>query len=199
MDLFRDAGWTFQAQIRIPIVLLLKLPSISCCCVGRESSICNPGFGYCTAGVNLPFFHHACMLPFPFLFSIHFRTHSSGGKNKTVGPSSLPYASKVQWRACFQVSYMLLVHQPLICSSCHPWQNHLSTRRLKKVIFKAIMTTKVNSQPVSLVFWFPLNLWQPFPAQCTFCKYLSLRYRRNIDTQHEKSQLWDRRQWEIKK
>lgn len=74
---------------RIPIVLLLELPSISCCCVGRESSICNPGFGYCRC--KLAFFHHACLLPFPFLFSIHFRTYSSGGKKK-VGPSSLPYA-----------------------------------------------------------------------------------------------------------
>lgn len=61
-------------------MLLLELPSISCCCVGRESSICNPGFGYCRC--KLAFFHHACLLPFPFLFSIHFRTYSSGGKKK---------------------------------------------------------------------------------------------------------------------
>lgn len=64
-------------------MLLLELPSISCHCVGRESSICNPGFGYCRC--KLAFFHHACLLPFPFLFSIHFRTYSSRGKKKRCG------------------------------------------------------------------------------------------------------------------
>lgn len=51
---------------RIPILVLLELPSISCCCVGRENSICNPGFGYCTAGVNLPFFIMLVCCPFHF-------------------------------------------------------------------------------------------------------------------------------------